>query len=60
MSKKFAPRSDDPWDKETEREREPWFNRISFPNLTEPTIIIALITSLYYVFISGYYISYFH
>jgi hypothetical protein len=66
MSKKYTLRSDDPWDiekeddqGEREKEKKPWFKKISSPNLTEPTIMIAFVTAMFYVVISGYYISYF-
>ncbi len=58
MPTKYSPRSDDPWANEREG-KKPWFSKISLSNLAEPAIIVAIITTFFYIFISGYYDSYF-
>lgn len=69
MTIKYAPRSDDPWDKEKEdnlgenekkEKKKHWSSQIRLSNHAEPTIIIALISAIFYIFISDYYISYFN
>lgn len=69
MPEKYSPRSDDPWDKEKEdnlgenekeEKKKHWSSQIRLSNHAEPTIIIALISAIFYIFISDYYISYFN
>ena len=60
MSGKYTPRSDDPWAKEREKKESVWFSRASLSNHMDSVIMLSLISSIFYIFITSYYISYFH
>lgn len=59
MSEKYTPKSDDPWAREREEKENIWSKITNMSNHIDSVIILSLISCLFYVFITSYYISYF-